>query len=482
MTVSIDQVGYKKKYAEYTNERACVQQDRWRLKYHIMPESGWLNDPNGLCQFQGTYHIYYQYSPFDVTGKMKLWGHVTTKDFITWTQEEPILFPDHKRDAHGVYSGSAFIENDTIYYYYTGNVKLYDRSDYDYTYHGREQNTLLVSSKDGYHISDKQVILTNADYPDDMSCHVRDPKLYKKNDTYYMVLGARDCTDRGCVLVYKSKNLHDWTYVNRLYGAEPFGYMWECPDVFDLDGQTVLLTCPQGVKAKGYDYQNVYQSGYFLVEGDISSSYTLQPFHQLDRGFDFYAPQTFLDENGRRILIGWMGLPDIPYENPTVAKGWEHALTIPRILYIKDGRIHQEPIKELQQLRKKSIRCCVADVKTYKILERIYECLIDISSEDDFTLQLRNSVELAYSVSTHTLSLVMKENGYGRDTRSVKLEKLKNLQIFSDSSSLEIFVNDGEEVFTTRVYEVEEIAPLAFSNCKMQGTVVWYELDGFTIG
>ena len=72
----------------------------------------------------------------------------------------------------------------------------------------------------------------------------------------------------------------------------------------------------------------------------------------VDRGFDFYAPQTFEDESGRRILIGWMVIPDPDYTNPTVEAGWQHALTLPRKLHIADGRLVQTPLKELQALRR----------------------------------------------------------------------------------------------------------------------------------
>ena len=91
--------------------------DQDRLKFHLMPKTGWLNDPNGLCQFNGTYHIYYQYTPFEPTGELKTWGHYTTKDFIHYEDFGPVVFPDEDIDAHGVYSGSAFIEDDTIHYF-----------------------------------------------------------------------------------------------------------------------------------------------------------------------------------------------------------------------------------------------------------------------------------------------------------------------------------------------------------------------------
>ena len=117
----------KKEYINRLDEQKKLQEmmsrDRYLLNFHLIPPSGWLNDPNGLCQFKGTNHIYYQYTPFDATWGMKLWGHYTTEDWVTYKEYEPFLFSDIKDDRDGVYSGSAFIKDDEIYFYYTGNVK-----------------------------------------------------------------------------------------------------------------------------------------------------------------------------------------------------------------------------------------------------------------------------------------------------------------------------------------------------------------------
>ena len=150
-----------------------------------MPKTGWLNDPNGLCQFNGTYHIYYQYTPFEPTGELKTWGHYTTKDFIHYEDFGPVVFPDEDIDAHGVYSGSAFIEDDTIHYFYTGNLKYFDRDDYDYINSGRGSNTITFTSKDGYEFTKKELLMTTDDYPADMSNHVRDTKIFKKMSFRY---------------------------------------------------------------------------------------------------------------------------------------------------------------------------------------------------------------------------------------------------------------------------------------------------------
>lgn len=477
-SLSMNKAEYEKKAQEYEQERALVAQDAWRLHYHIMPETGWLNDPNGLCQFHGVYHVYYQYSPFDVEGKVKLWGHVTSKDLLHWKQEEPVLFPDSRYDLRGVYSGSAWIHQDELYFYYTGNVKLMDQA-YDYINEGREQNTILVTSADGYQMEEKMLVMSNEDYPSDMSCHVRDPKLYEHHNHTYMVLGARDRQSNGCVLVYETKDLKQFSYVTRLELPE-FGYMWECPDVFDLQETTILIACPQGVQPEGLLYQNVYQCGYFILDGELDHQPSLGEFHMLDYGFDFYAPQSFMDEQGRRIMIGWMGLPDIPYTNPTAAKGWQHALTLPRVLTYHNGELYQTPVAELKQLRCEKIEASPMKLVDFKLTDRVYECQISIDVQGSFTLQLREATFLHYDHQSHLLTLSFGEDGSGRDQRSIELVELHNITIYSDTSSLELFINDGVRVMTTRVYETVSSTPLAFLDCKMSGNVVWYKLSGYT--
>ena len=123
---------------------------KWRLKFHLMPKTGWLNDPNGLCEFEGEYHIFYQYSPFSTEPGINFWGHFTTRDFLIYKRREPMLCCDSRLDCHGVYSGSALADNGKMYIYYTGNVKY--EGDYDYINEGREHNTILAVSSNGLNI------------------------------------------------------------------------------------------------------------------------------------------------------------------------------------------------------------------------------------------------------------------------------------------------------------------------------------------
>ncbi len=476
----MDREAYSREYPLYAHMRENVKKDKNRLHFHIMPPTGWMNDPNGLCQFHGIFHIYFQYTPFLAGWGTKLWGHYTTEDWIHFQEEEPFLFPDCSWDRDGVYSGSAFVHDDRIHYFYTGNVKLWDQ-EYDYIMNGREQNTIHVVSSDGQNAGPKKLVLTNDDYTADMSKHVRDPKIYKHDGSFYMIQGARDKDSRGCALLFRSDDLNSWKYFDRIQTDEPFGYMWECPDLFDLDGQTILTFCPQGIDRDGYLYQNVYQCGYLPIEMDFEhKKYKTGSFCELDKGFDIYAAQTFEDEKGRRILIGWMGIPDADYSNDaTVEYDWLHALTMPRVLNFRDGKIIQTPMEEMKQLRQSMYRARIDGFGSWMPKDCCYELSVDFDhSPDKMVLQLRDDALLIYE--DHLLTLKLGECGCGRTTRNVELPALSGFTVFSDTSSVEIFINGGEEVMTTRIYSDTLDQKVEFLTEHIAGDVTAYELGSFS--
>ena len=115
----------------------------WAQKYHLMPPCGWMNDPNGLHQFDGVFHAYYQYGPTDANGDgSKMWGHAVSSDLIAWEDRGVALAPDESFDCHGVYSGSALVHDGRVSMFYTGNVKRPNvDGSFDYTNKGREANT-----------------------------------------------------------------------------------------------------------------------------------------------------------------------------------------------------------------------------------------------------------------------------------------------------------------------------------------------------
>lgn len=429
----------------------------WGELFHLMPPVGWLNDPNGLCQYQGRYRAYFQYAPFDVNGGVKCWGYQTSTDLLQWHYEGCPLYPDQPSDVSGVYSGSALVQPDGIHIFYTGNVKLEDRDGYDYIRTGREANTIHTVTTDGLHFGPKHVVMRNSDYPEDDTCHVRDPKVWQDDSGFWMVQGARRSDDVGEILLFHADDLERWTLEARLTTPEPFGFMWECPDYFNLTdkaGEThhILSTSPQGLSGGAWDRRNVYQSGFFELTSPIQENPSFSGFTLWDAGFDFYAPQTFQADDGRRILIGWMGMPDTPdITNLTIADGWQHCFTLPREISFEDGQVVQKPVRELAEHRtdEQSAQGSFVDMGT-----AAFDCEIE-NANQPFTATIAHELRLSWDGHVFRMAFedpAMDSVGAGRTERFEELPELMGLRIVTDASSVEVFLEGVPYTFSTRFY------------------------------
>ena len=160
-----------------------------------------------------------------------------------------------------------------------------------------------------------------------------------------MVVGAQTKELQGNVALFESNNLKKWDYRgNLLDPSMDWGYMCECPDIVDIDGQQFLIvSCQKETGCKGIVFSG--KMDYIEAKFQLDDVGNL-----LDAGFDFYAPQSFVDESGRCILLGWLGAGKLDYQmsQPTVKEGWLHSLTIPRELFVQNGKLHQQPVKELE--------------------------------------------------------------------------------------------------------------------------------------
>lgn len=465
-------------------QKACktALEDPMRLRFHLMPPVGWLNDPNGLCEADGVNHIFFQYNPVEPAfGTRNHWGHYETKDFVHYTYRLPALSSEEAFERNGVYTGSILPTREGLKAYYTGNVK--EPGDHDYTHTGREHNTVLAENFDGERFLKKTVLMRNEDYPDDLTLHVRDPKVFERDGKIYMVLGARRDDDTGEVLLYASDNGRDFELIDRVRYPEDFGYMWECPDLIQVNGKDFLIFSPQGIDARGRSFQNVYQSGYAQLKG-FPDAIRLEPFEELDAGFDFYAPQTYTDEDGRVILIGWMGLPDTEpeYSYPTKDAGWMHALTLPRELAQVDGKIYQKPIEELKDLRESELNL-QAEGHLDLTLPKSCELLLRPKHPlEDFRLDFEGAFSVIFRNGILSLDFTkgekMKQAGAGRGVRSRAVGRVEELRIFLDTSSVEIFVNGGACVFSSRYFADRD---LRLISSDFSGAVSMYTLRAFDI-
>jgi beta-fructofuranosidase len=281
--------------------RREATKDPSRLAYHIMVPP-WINDPNGLIQFQGEYHVFYQYHPYSPNWGPMHWGHVKSRDLVHWKHLPIALTPDKDYDQDGCFSGCAVDDHGTLTLIYTGNVE----GDGDKT--PAHQVQCLATSTDGMTFLKDPANPVIHDAPlEGLSSHFRDPKVWRYQDRWYMVIGTQK-EKKGRILLYTSADLRQWRYLGVVAESNGLlGYMWECPDFFSLGEQEVLLFSPQGIVAQDERYQNLYQTGYLLGKLDYTTGkFTHGSFEELDKGFDFYAAQTFADASGRRILIGWI--------------------------------------------------------------------------------------------------------------------------------------------------------------------------------
>ena len=457
--------------------KATVTNARWYPSYHIAAPAGWINDPNGFSYFNGEYHFFYQHYPYDVKWGPMHWGHVVSKDLAHWQRLPVAIAPDKIYDASGgCFSGSALERNGKLYLMYTGHVDLPVPTEDGIN---RIETQNIAVSNDGINfekIAANPVLYVPADKGDISANDFRDPKIWQHGGKYYAIVGSRNRAETvGQVLLFESPNLERWTFKSIMARSEGNqGDMWECPNFAVIDGQDVLILSPMNIKAEGKKFLNLQQSGYMLGNMNYDTGiFTHGDFDLLDYGFDFYAPQILQAPDGRCILIGWLDMWGTPM--PEQADGWAGQMTIPRELHIVDGKIFTTPVKELELLRGEKVSyenlSLSKATKLDGVRGDIGELLatIDLTQSKNFSIELRSSGKektvLSYDKTTGIVKLNRDKSGKilkGEREVEISLAAEMKLQIFIDRSSLEIFINDGEAVFSTRLYPKENSQDIVF--------------------
>ena len=410
-----------------------------RPQWHVYPEQGLLNDPNGLVYFKGKYHVYYQYNFRDTTHRFKAWGHRTSSDLLTWSEEDIPLVPSEWYDKDGCYSGGAFVKDDCLYLFYTGTVMEEDGSKSSYQ--------CLATSTDGYHLVKQGPILP---HPEGYTRHVRDPQVFQgTNGRYYMLLGAQTNDLRGTTLTYQSDDLHTWKLMGETVPSVSLdSYMWECPNLVRLDEYDYFIFSPQGLPKEAERFRNVFSTTYYAGRFDEETGcFTpFTPLEELDKGFDFYAPQVFKGPQDESIMFGWAGVPTPEEESaiPTIAKGWVHTLTAARLLKEKDKRLVALPVipDQLKTLSEEKNSCVI-----------ISQCsgAIRIMPQKEEWRVVSEAWQLSYRDQTLTLE---RQNWYTKqpEYRVVYRGKIQTLLITIDKSIGELYINDGDAMATFKFF------------------------------
>lgn len=304
-----------------------------RPKFHVTGGSGWINDPNGLILYKGRYHAFYQYYPNDVHWGPMHWGHVVSDDLLRWERLPIALYPGNEGDENGCFSGSAIVWQDKLWLMYTGFAEN----------NGGEsirQLQCLASSDDGIHFTKHGIVIGEENLPSEYCpWDFRDPKVWRKDGAFWCVVAARaKSSGKGRILLYRSKDLFSWEFVNDLFGEDSLGMMIECPDYVDSKG--LLLCGEQFQPNEGNLHLNVHTTRWYSGKINYETGrFEMQKRGIIDYGFDFYAPQTFAGDGA---MMGWLQMWD--RNIPSEKYGFAGMLTVARSLQVVDGELFQTPI------------------------------------------------------------------------------------------------------------------------------------------
>ena len=445
----------------------------FRNKYHLMAPIGWINDPNGFIFYEGEYHLFYQHYPYDSVWGPMHWGHAKSKDLVSWEHLPVALAPSEDYDKDGCFSGSALVEDGKLYLYYTGHV----------VNEGVVRQVQCVAvSEDGIHfekhrqnpIVDERHIEGIAPIAD-----FRDPKVFKKDDIYYMVVATKTADDRGQILMFNSTNLIDWEFFSVLLeGQKHQGVMWECPDLFYLDGKDVLIMSPMGIKGRGHEFKNVSSTVAFIGSVDwVTGKFQVENDHEIDGGLDFYAPQTCTGPNGERVMSAWMQMWGRNMPTNELAHSWAGSMTLPRELHVQNNRLIQKPIHtiyhyiqhtdELRDLKvqdEQMLKEQVMSDQSYLRLE------LGVAETKHIRMELMKSnsgsLKITYDVANELFEV--SRAGLGHEIKGDEPEHLTSrslnapfvderitIEVFRDTSSIEIFINESAAM-TFTFYELEK--------------------------
>lgn len=420
-----------------------------KQQYHLEPDKGLLNDPNGLAWFNGKYYVFFQWNPLGKNHSYKEWGRFTSKDLLKWDFEGSTVIPDQEYDRDGAYSGSGYVIGGQLYLFYTGNSKKDGQ---------RKSSQCLAVTGDGKRYQKRGVILNT---PEGYTEHFRDPKVFQgKRSGYYMVVGGQQRSGKGALALCYSENGETWDYLGMPAVSEKYE-MIECPDMFELDGKTVLVFNPQSrdnAADKAISGFSAYKLEEFDEEsGKFQDSSLDHGFGIMDAGFDFYAPQTFLSPDGRRILFAWMSR--MKEEQEQVFSKTEpniHCLTLPRELSLHGEKLCQKPVRELYGLLGQEIEAVREDdAWNVKPGKRTFFMHLQRNGEEQ-NLRImfhQGEAEIKY-VSGEKQFVFSRKNWVDgtMESKSAQIDQWDEIEIWADQSSLEIFVDGGQTVFSARIF------------------------------
>lgn len=468
---ALSQMQVLEHYSEKTVTEADLRidpQDRFaedylRPQYHAMPNTAWTNEAYGLTYYNGKYHLFFQKNPNGPYLYFMHWGHLSSPDLVTWTEEKISLAPSFGFDSFGVWSGTTTFDgagNPVIFYTGVNGAKAgigsaYPQDDSLITWIKNRNNPLIPSPPANY-----------------FSLDFRDPFIFKRNEVYYMIVGSGLGNNGGGILfTYTSVDLENWVLRNPVFQSRNFmqhGTFWEMPAMFALNEQDYALVITPQFAGAAADV--LYWVGSF--DGN-----TFQPYAEEAKRLEFLSKNMLAPAFGQDETDTWSYLGIIPEDRDVslqVAAGWRHIFSLPRqVRLLKDRKtIASAPHPNLCRLRLDELTVTDKEVapNSSNNLPAFESNQCELSFQIDFvdaeviTLQVLKSKDGREKTSI----ILDRQNGrIGLDRRqSSPFPTVKDLRfndytfrstgktqvrIFLDHSVIEVFI-DNLEVFSARVY------------------------------
>ncbi|MBF6624981.1 glycoside hydrolase family 32 protein [Aerococcaceae bacterium zg-BR9] len=447
----------------------------YRPKAHFVAPVGWINDPNGFVFFRGEYHLFYQYFPYDSVWGPMHWGHAKSKDLVHWEHLPVALAPDQPYDISGCFSGSAIVKDDTLWLMYTGHIMREDGT--------VRQVQNMAYSTDGVHFEKlaSNPVLDEKDLPEVIDpADFRDPKVFEYDGKYYAVVAAKYRENGGCIVLVGSEDLVDWQFESIfLKGNAEHGIMWECPDFFQLDGEDCLVMSPMQVARDGLSHHNINTT--YFMRGKVDwETKTFEPhtIEEVDNGHDFYAPQSMVDDNGRRIMIAWMHTWGRRNVTKELDHQWAMAMTIARHVQIQEGTVIQTPV----------LPALTTSVSLDDVIEQAI--VVDVTNPEQASFELQygsdaDAIRIRYQQEENAVYINregLKEALLGEEKIpviergvAVKEAVVKELRMVIDTHSIEVFINGGSAVMTSNYFFTPATEP------RLQVLSGNVELSGFAL-
>ncbi len=417
--------------------RSALAHDADRPAYHFSAPSNWLNDPNGLLEWHGEYHLFYQYNPSETRWGNIHWGHATSRDLVHWEDRPIALTPEpNGPDSVGCWSGVALVKDDQPLLFYTGASIYGDDLSFQQVCRASADASLHTFAKS----LSNPVALPLPDFP---LLGFRDPFIWQEDGAWWMIIGSGSEERGGLVLLYRSPDLEHWEYMYPLFeggrSGAPFyaGTLCECPQLVRSGNRAALLI---SVLHKGPGYTVAITGRY---EGQRFTPQRIDRLDFADRLF--YAPQVFSDHRGRTLMFGWIS--ERRGIEAQLAAGWSGAMTIPRELWLDpDGALGMRPAYEIEMLRNPPFapgQPIEGDALEIFAVLPIRGALCGLT--------FGGGAALRFNPQTHEISFTLADEPLHTGYLDLQPDEPLRLRVFIDHSVVEIFINDRVSL-TTRLY------------------------------